>query len=357
LTGNGARVLGGRISRVEAIGRFAPNASGRAPPRAAEAVTLLLTTDILSEGVNLQDAGVVVHLDLPWTPARMEQRVGRVARMGSRHERVFSYVMRPPASADMLIRTESILRNKMASAGIVTDDLQSILPGELGEQRAGNLPRVVEELRSVLEQWKCDAPEKSCDKLVASAITAPINGFLALCRSNGQYRIFVSDVQGVTDEPSRVLAMMRCAGGEETALDAGDLANAVRLMTRHLAAIRAVGFAHLPSHPRQLAQRIALKRIAQISNNARPHERSYIVPAVERARATILGQLGAGQETRLAALSAARMPDRDWLRDVTALSRAPSANVNADVLIAVIICCTSVLSKRDSCRKTLPSTV
>src|SRR6185295_10879772 len=71
LTGNGARVAGGSITRHEAISRFAPRASGAPAAREAERIDLLLTTDLLSEGVNLQDAGVVVHLDLPWTPARL----------------------------------------------------------------------------------------------------------------------------------------------------------------------------------------------------------------------------------------------------------------------------------------------
>ncbi|HEX9083205.1 MAG TPA: helicase-related protein, partial [Gemmatimonadaceae bacterium] len=79
LTSHGARVAGGALTRAEAIGRFAPHASHFPPPGSAEAIDLLLTTDLLSEGVNLQDAAVVVHLDIPWTLARMEQRVGRVA--------------------------------------------------------------------------------------------------------------------------------------------------------------------------------------------------------------------------------------------------------------------------------------
>src|SRR5688572_17256933 len=78
LTANGAFVSGGKLSRQDAIERFAPRANGRRLPPAAEAIDVLLATDLLSEGVNLQDANVVVHLDVPWTAARMEQRVGRV---------------------------------------------------------------------------------------------------------------------------------------------------------------------------------------------------------------------------------------------------------------------------------------
>ena len=46
-------------------------------------VDLLIATDLLSEGLNLQDASVVVHLDLPWTAARLTQRIGRVWRVGA----------------------------------------------------------------------------------------------------------------------------------------------------------------------------------------------------------------------------------------------------------------------------------
>ena len=39
---------------------------------------VLIATDLLSEGLNLQDAARVVHYDLPWSPARLAQRVGRM---------------------------------------------------------------------------------------------------------------------------------------------------------------------------------------------------------------------------------------------------------------------------------------
>ena len=102
LAGAGGRVAGGSISRRDVISRFAPRASRTAPPRLSEKIGLLLATDLLSEGVNLQDANVVIHLDLAWTPARMEQRLGRVARIGSSFRHVHSYAMRPPASAEAI---------------------------------------------------------------------------------------------------------------------------------------------------------------------------------------------------------------------------------------------------------------
>jgi superfamily II DNA or RNA helicase len=59
LTSHGARVAGGTLTRAEALARFAPRASGARPPRDIERIDLLLTTDLLSEGINLSDASVV----------------------------------------------------------------------------------------------------------------------------------------------------------------------------------------------------------------------------------------------------------------------------------------------------------
>ncbi|HWJ21055.1 MAG TPA: helicase-related protein, partial [Gemmatimonadaceae bacterium] len=118
LTGGGAVVAGGRIPRREALARFAPVASGAPPPREAERVELLLATDLLSEGVNLQDASVVVHLDLPWTEARLAQRVGRAARLGARHRKVAVYALAPPATAERILEVEARLREKARVAGV-----------------------------------------------------------------------------------------------------------------------------------------------------------------------------------------------------------------------------------------------
>jgi superfamily II DNA or RNA helicase len=115
LTARDARIASGGIPRAELLARFAPRAQGTRARAAHERVTLLLATDLLSEGVNLQDASVVVHLDLPWNPARLAQRVGRVRRPGGADE-VLGYLMTPPADAALLLRTEARLRDKLARA-------------------------------------------------------------------------------------------------------------------------------------------------------------------------------------------------------------------------------------------------
>ena len=99
LTARGGRIASGRLSRQETLTRFAPRATGAPAASEAERIDLLLTTDLASEGLNLHDASVVVHLDLPWTPARLEQRVARSRRLGALHTRTHSYALAPPADA------------------------------------------------------------------------------------------------------------------------------------------------------------------------------------------------------------------------------------------------------------------
>lgn len=112
LTARGGVVAGGNLSRDETLARFAPGASGARRIAATERIELLITTDLLSEGVNLQDASVAVHLDLPWTSARLGQRVGRIARLGSGHDVVTVYTFRPPSRAEAIVHTAQIIQRK-----------------------------------------------------------------------------------------------------------------------------------------------------------------------------------------------------------------------------------------------------
>lgn len=119
LTGRGGVVAGGSLTRAETIARFAPEAAGVRAVAEHERIDLLVTTDLLSEGVNLQDAAVVIHLDLPWTSARLAQRVGRLARVGSRHAVVTAYTLRPPPRAESMLRGAEIIQRKAALAARV----------------------------------------------------------------------------------------------------------------------------------------------------------------------------------------------------------------------------------------------
>jgi superfamily II DNA or RNA helicase len=110
-TGAGARIASGPVSLEEALRRFAPHARGGSVVPPALAVDVLVATDLASEGLNLQDADVVAHYDLPWNPLRLAQRVGRTVRLGGMHDQVDVWWFAPPESIERTLGSlERIVR-------------------------------------------------------------------------------------------------------------------------------------------------------------------------------------------------------------------------------------------------------
>jgi superfamily II DNA or RNA helicase len=107
-------------ARMQALGRFSPETvvrPGYVPPDGE--VDLLLSTDVLSEGQNLQQAGAVISYDMPWNPQRVVQRNGRVVRLKSPHEEVYLTTMLPePGELEELLRLEVTIRRKVLAASI-----------------------------------------------------------------------------------------------------------------------------------------------------------------------------------------------------------------------------------------------
>jgi superfamily II DNA or RNA helicase len=120
--GGEARLGRSLSTRRAVIERFAPAANGARPPKPRERVRLLIATDVLAEGLNLQDARVVVSYDLPWNPVRLAQRVGRVDRLGSPHAVVAAYAFLPDSQLDRLLGLLHRIRRKLRGIRIVGGD-------------------------------------------------------------------------------------------------------------------------------------------------------------------------------------------------------------------------------------------
>ena len=114
VTAAGGALGSERVTREEVLRAFAPIASGASAPPAALATDVLIATDLLSEGLNLQDAARVVHYDIPWSPARLAQRVGRIDRLGSRHAVIETVTFLPPEPLAGAIALETRLARKAA---------------------------------------------------------------------------------------------------------------------------------------------------------------------------------------------------------------------------------------------------
>ncbi len=92
--------------------RFSPKSNNKAVVKADE-VRVLICTDVLSEGQNLQDSNVVVNFDLPWAIIRLIQRAGRVDRIGQRAEEIHCYSFLPADGVEQLIQLRSRIRQRL----------------------------------------------------------------------------------------------------------------------------------------------------------------------------------------------------------------------------------------------------
>ncbi|MBL0939118.1 MAG: DEAD/DEAH box helicase [Gemmatimonadaceae bacterium] len=204
ISGRRACIASGPLPREELLALFAPRASGRPPPPDHMRVRLLLTTDLLAEGVNLQDAGVVVHLDLPWTNALRVQRVGRVARIGSLHSNVHVYRLRPNSRvADALRAEQRIIAKRHLGVELIGADIHRAHHRSAADWRTALLAR--------LQRW--DARSEP-DSSSASFTRAPRIPFAILRMRSTPTLVALALVTGTEmDGTSSLLAIVRTRTG------------------------------------------------------------------------------------------------------------------------------------------------
>lgn len=104
---------GNRSDAERFASRFSPKSKLYDLKADENELNLLVSTDVLSEGQNLQDSGVLINYDLHWNPVRMIQRNGRVNRLGSLFEEVMVYNMKPESQLDGYLKLIQRLQGKI----------------------------------------------------------------------------------------------------------------------------------------------------------------------------------------------------------------------------------------------------
>lgn len=94
--------------------RFSPVSNDKRDQVASDQeLRVLIATDVLSEGQNLQDCAVVVNYDLPWAIIRLIQRAGRVDRIGQKADKILCYSFLPTEGVERLINLRGRLRQRL----------------------------------------------------------------------------------------------------------------------------------------------------------------------------------------------------------------------------------------------------
>lgn len=107
---------------------FSPISKGRSQinPNATEEIDLLIATDTISEGQNLQDADYLINYDIHWNPVRVIQRFGRIDRIGSKNKQIQLVNFWPNVDLDTYLNLEQRVKGRMVMLNVAAtgeDDL------------------------------------------------------------------------------------------------------------------------------------------------------------------------------------------------------------------------------------------
>lgn len=166
--------VGSNLDKEKKIKLFAPCANNYSIDENENEIQILVSTDALSEGVNLQDSSIIINYDLPWNPMRLVQRIGRVDRIGSTGQTLV-YNILPDENLDKFLKLLNILLVKIENVSSVIGKEYQILsetedtnPREIGEK----ITNTMKEIRSTtsITELENTAISHELDNLIPNAI-------------------------------------------------------------------------------------------------------------------------------------------------------------------------------------------
>jgi ERCC4-related helicase len=118
---------GSNHNTTELAWRFSPKSNEK---KVDDEIRVLISTDVLSEGQNLQDAHIVVNYDLPWAIIRLIQRAGRVDRIGQQSDIINCYSFLPENGIETIINLRHRLKQRIAENAETVGSDEIFFPGD-----------------------------------------------------------------------------------------------------------------------------------------------------------------------------------------------------------------------------------
>ncbi|HNZ60945.1 MAG TPA: helicase-related protein [Methanofastidiosum sp.] len=120
-------------------------------------IDILMSTDVLSEGQNLQSAQFLINYDLHWNPTRMIQRAGRIDRIGSPFSKIHVYNFFPERELESLLRLLEYLQKKILDIDHSVGLDQTVLGEQIHPKVFGIMRRIKNKDSTVIEEIESDA--------------------------------------------------------------------------------------------------------------------------------------------------------------------------------------------------------
>ena len=157
--------------RANVIAGFAPATAAIVTEdgtvQSADLYDVLFTTDVLAEGVNLQQAGHIVNIDLPWNPMRLVQRHGRVDRIGSHHKFIDMDCFFPSRNLEDLLGLEERLQRKVAYANAAIG-MGQVLPDQIADPTVNV---ALHDLRTQIDEIRAERVDLFLDSGQSAALS------------------------------------------------------------------------------------------------------------------------------------------------------------------------------------------
>jgi len=234
-------IYSGDKSRERLIGRFAPKANPWFRFHSGETeLSLVIATDVLSEGLNLQDCDKIINYDLHWNPVRLIQRFGRIDRIGSEHERIFAFNFLPETGIEKELGLRERLRRRIDEIHeTIGEDAAILDPSEqlneeamyaIYERKGEQLslfeeeeeePMDLNEAEEFLRQMRLEKKEEferiaQLRDGIRTGRESPTKGIFAFFRAGRYQQLVLLDTGGniVSRELSEALRSIRCSPEE-----------------------------------------------------------------------------------------------------------------------------------------------
>lgn len=230
-------IFSGDKSKVKVVGRFAPKANPeyRFAPGECELMTVI-ATDVLAEGLNLQDCDKIVNYDLHWNPVRLIQRFGRIDRIGSAFDVIYGFNFLPETGIERNLGLKQKLHNRIQEIHDTIGEDSAILDRTemlneeamyaIYEKRGGQLSLFeddegelidINEAEELLRQIRRERPEEyeriaNLRDGIRTVKPSSTMGTYVFCQAGRYQQLFLLDENGevVTRDIPYILGIIKC---------------------------------------------------------------------------------------------------------------------------------------------------